>query len=167
MARATPELWARAKALFETGRSLSEINAETGIDRALISKKAKADKWEKGVYQQLIQDGARVASEISTLESTVQQVVVKDIDELTKAREFFSKAGLKVASMAVKSLGEKPKPGECKVVADTLVSTMKVAGVVPYYPAGTTINNTNAQQNNNGEDNVRDEIIKRVLAGDE
>ena len=161
MARATPELWAKAKALFETGRSLSEINTETGIDRALISRKAKAEGWKKGVYQQLIQDGVRVAGEISTLESTVQQVVVKDIDELTKAREFFSKAGLKVASMAVKSLGEKPKPNDCKTVADALVSTMKVAGVVPYYPAAATINNNNAVQVNH--DSVRDEILKRVL----
>lgn len=161
MARATPELWAKAKALFETGRSLSEINTETGIDRALISRKAKAEGWKKGVYQQLIQDGVRVAGEISTLESTVQQVVVKDIDELTKAREFFSKAGLKVASMAVKSLGEKPKPNDCKTVADALVSTMKVAGVVPYYPAAATINNNNAVQVNH--DSVRAEILKRVL----
>jgi hypothetical protein len=166
MARATPELWAKAKALFETGRSLSEINAETEIDRALISRKAKAEGWKKGIYQQLIQDGVRVAGEISTLESTVQQVVVKDIDELTKAREFFSKAGLKVASMAVKSLGEKPKPSDCKTVADALVSTMKVAGVVPYYPVGTTINNTNAQQNNN-DDDFRDELIRQIFNNDE
>lgn len=167
MAKATPQLWAQAKALFEIGKSLSEIANETGIDRSNIAKKAKFENWEKGKLQQLITDSVRVSAEITTLNTTAQQVVVKEIDELTKAREFFSNAGLKVASMAVKSLGNEPKPNDCKMVADTLVSTMKVAGVVPYYPAGTTINNTNAQQNNNGDDNVRDEIIKRVLAGDE
>lgn len=92
MARTTPESWAKAKALFETGRSLSEINTETGIDRALISRKSKAEGWQKGVYQQLIQDGVRVTGEISTLESTVQQVVVRDIDELTKAPRIFLKS---------------------------------------------------------------------------
>jgi predicted P-loop ATPase/GTPase len=148
MAKATPQLWAQAKALFETGKSLSEISSATGIDRALISRKAKKEGWQKGIYQQLIQDGARVASELSTLESTVKQVVVEGIDELTKTREWFSKAGLKVASMAVKSMGNDPKPIDCKIVADTLVSTMKVSGVVPYYPTSAVINNTNAQQNN-------------------
>ena len=149
MAKATPQLWAQAKALFETGKSLSEISSATGIDRALISKRSKLEGWQKGIYQQLIQDGARVASELSTLESTVKQVVVEGIDELTKTREWFSKAGLKVASMAVKSMGNDPKPIDCKIVADTLVSTMKVSGVVPsYYPTSAVINNTNAQQNN-------------------
>ena len=148
MAKATPQLWAQAKALFETGKSLSEISLATGIDRALISRKAKKEGWQKGIYQQLIQDGSRVASELSTLESTVKQVVVEGIDELTKTREWFSKAGLKVASMAVKSMGNDPKPIDCKIVADTLVSTMKVSGVVPYYPTSAVINNTNAQQNN-------------------
>ena len=148
MAKATPQLWAQAKALFETGKSLSEISSATGIDRALISRKAKKEGWQKGIYQQLIQDGARVANELSTLESTVKQVVVEGIDELTKTREWFSKAGLKVASMAVKSMGNDPKPIDCKIVADTLVSTMKVSGVVPYYPTSAVINNTNAQQNN-------------------
>ena len=88
MAKATPQLWAQAKALFETGKSLSEISSATGIDRALISRKAKKEGWQKGIYQQLIQDGARVASELSTLESTVKQVVVEEIDELTKAHAY-------------------------------------------------------------------------------
>ena len=166
MARATPELWEKAKALFEIGKSLSEIANETGIDRSNIAKKAKSENWEKGKLQQLVTDSVRVSAEITTLNTTAQQVVVNEIDELTKAREFFSKAGLKVASMAVKSLGEKPKPNDCKTVADTLVSTMKVAGVVPYYPAGMTINNANNSQVVN-HDSVRDEIIKRVLDSNE
>ena len=151
MAKATAIDWAQAKALFESGKSLSEINAQTGIDRSTISKRAKTEGWEKGKFQQLIQDAARVSGEISTLDSTAQQVVVKEIDELTKAREFYSKAGQKVAMMAVKSMGSDPKPIDCKIVADTLVSTMRVSGVVPYYPAGSTINNINAQQNNEPE----------------
>jgi hypothetical protein len=151
MAKATATDWAQAKALFESGKSLSEINAQTGIDRSTISKRAKTEGWEKGKFQQLIQDAARVSGEISTLDSTAQQVVVKEIDELTKAREFYSKAGQKVAMMAVKSMGSDPKPIDCKIVADTLVSTMRVSGVVPYYPAGSTINNINAQQNNEPE----------------
>jgi hypothetical protein len=162
MAKAKPastEQWAKAKALFETGKSLSEIHTETSIDRATISKRAKLEGWEKCKFQQLIQDGARVAEAISTLDSTAQQVVAKEIDELAKAREFYSKASQKVAMMAVKSMGNDPKPIDCKIVADTLVSTMRVSGVVPYYPtSSTTINNTNAQQNNSEQVRV---IIER------
>ena len=71
MAKATSADWEKAKALFESGKSLSEINAETGIDRATVLKRAKKDGWEKGIYQQLIVDSARVKAEISTLTPTV------------------------------------------------------------------------------------------------
>jgi hypothetical protein len=155
---ATPEQWAKAKALFETGKSLNDISTETGIDRSTVSKRAKNEGWEKGKFQQLIADGARVAEVISTLDSTAQEVVTKAIDEQTKVREFYAKAGQKVAMMAVKSMGETPKPIDCKIVADTLVSTMRVSGVVPYYPAAATITNTNAQQNNNEPQKI---IIER------
>ena len=162
MARATEADWIKARALFETGKSLNEISRATGIDRATISKKSKTELWAKGKFQQLILDGARVVEEISTLDSTVQQLVVEGIDELAKAREFYFKAGQRVAQLAVKSLGTAPNPAECKTVSETLVNTMKVSGIVPYYNAPATINNTNAIQSNH--DSVRSEIISRVLS---
>ena len=43
----TKEIWENAKLLFEHGKSLSEISKETGINKSSISKKAKAESWEK------------------------------------------------------------------------------------------------------------------------
>lgn len=43
------DLWNKAKALFEQGLSLSEIELETEIKRSSISKKAKTENWQKGV----------------------------------------------------------------------------------------------------------------------
>lgn len=43
------EVWEKAKALFELGKSLTYISDETGINKSSISKKAKAESWEKGV----------------------------------------------------------------------------------------------------------------------
>ena len=106
MAKATQADWEKAKALFEAGKSLSVINAETGIDRATVSKRAKKDGWEKGIYQQLIVDSARVKAEISTLDSTVLSVVEKEIEERTKHLQFFTNATLKNMSSMMKKIGD-------------------------------------------------------------
>ena len=41
--------WNKAKALFEQGLSLSQIEDETEINKTSISKKAKNENWLKGI----------------------------------------------------------------------------------------------------------------------
>ena len=45
------EIWDKAKALFEQGLSLSDIELETGINRTSISKKAKNENCSKSKNQ--------------------------------------------------------------------------------------------------------------------
>ena len=143
MAKTTPADLEKAKALFEAGKSLSEINAETGIDRATVSKRAKKDGWEKGIYQQLILDGSRVKAEISTLSSTVLNVVEKEIEERTKHIQFFTNAAIKNVqeSMSLQCVDQ----SEFKARADTI---LKGKETVFGKESAMVINNTNAQQNN-------------------
>lgn len=143
MAKATQADWEKAKALFEAGKSLSEINSETGIDRATVSKRAKKDGWEKGIYQQLITDSARVKAEISTLSSTVLSVVEKEIEERTKHIQFFTNAAVKNVSEAMDF--QCCDQADFKARADTI---LKGKETVLGKETGTVINNTNAQQNN-------------------
>ena len=120
MAKATQADWEKAKALFEAGKSLSRINLETGIDRATVSKRAKKDGWEKGIYQQLIVDSARVKAEISTLDSTVLSVVEKEIEERTKHLQFFTNATLKNMSSMMKKIGDNTVIVEHKIAQAAL-----------------------------------------------
>ena len=50
------EIWDKAKALFELGYTLQEIELETEINKSSISKKAKKENWEKSKNQQLKSD---------------------------------------------------------------------------------------------------------------
>lgn len=43
----SPEQWDRAKFLFELGRSVREIEKDTGISNGQITKKANKEKWQK------------------------------------------------------------------------------------------------------------------------
>lgn len=141
MAKSTLADWQKAKALFEAGKSLSDINKDTGIDRATVSKRAKKDGWEKGIYQQLIVDGARVKAEISTLDSTVLNIVEKEIEERTKHLQFFTHAAVKNVQEAMNMSCE--DQSDYKLRADTI---LKGKEAVLGKEASTVINNTNAQQ---------------------
>ena len=141
MAKATSADWEKAKALFESGKSLSEINAETGIDRATVSKRAKKDGWEKGIYQQLIVDSARVKAEISTLPPTALSVVEKEIEERTKHIQFFTNAAVRNVSEAMEN--KCCDQSDFKARADTI---LKGKETVLGKETGLVINNTNAQQ---------------------
>jgi len=48
MPRLTADQWADARALREAGASLSEVAKTVGIDRAAVSRRAKAEKWSDG-----------------------------------------------------------------------------------------------------------------------
>jgi predicted transcriptional regulator len=132
------------KALFEAGKSLSDINKDTGIDRASVSKRAKKDGWEKGIYQQLIADGSRVKAEISTLSSTVLNVVEKEIEERTKHITFLNNLTLKNLSVMSKKVNADFEMVEHKIFQETVNKASEL--LLGKEPA-TVINNTNAQQN--------------------
>lgn len=78
------EIWNKAKALFEQGLSLSEIELETEIKRSSISKKAKTENWNKSVNQQLKADIKAIDKEKSTLDAKINNTVEK----LSKLSDF-------------------------------------------------------------------------------
>ncbi len=45
--------WETAKAMFETGQSLSVIESATGISKGQLSKKSKKDNWQKETLKKL------------------------------------------------------------------------------------------------------------------
>ena len=78
------ELWDKAKALFEQGLSLNQIELETEINRSTISKKAKNENWAKAKIQQLKADIKAIDKEKSTLDSKINTAVEK----LSKLSDF-------------------------------------------------------------------------------
>jgi len=47
------ESWLNAKSMFETGKSLSIIESETGISKGQVSKKSKQENWQKETLKDL------------------------------------------------------------------------------------------------------------------
>lgn len=69
--------WDKAKALFEQGLSLSQIEDETEINKTSISKKAKSENWIKSKNQQLKHEIIEIEKEKSTLDAKINTTVEK------------------------------------------------------------------------------------------
>ena len=78
------EIWNKARALFEQGLSLSQIELETNINKTSISKQAKKENWEKAKIQQLKADIKAIDKEKSTLDTKINTAVEK----LSKLSDF-------------------------------------------------------------------------------
>lgn len=94
------DLWNKAKALFEQGLSLSEIELETEIKRSSISKKAKSENWNKSINQQLKADIKAIDKEKSTLDAKINNAVEKlsklsDFDITILDEQIFNETGNK------------------------------------------------------------------------
>jgi len=82
MSKATQAQWDKAKALYEAGKSLREIELETGISKSTIAGRAVNDKsgaWIKGKTVQLIKDVVRVSGQIGQLNRTQSDVIAKEV----------------------------------------------------------------------------------------
>lgn len=76
--------WDKARALFEQGLSLSQIELETQINKTSISKKAKQEEWKKSKNQQLKYEIIEIDKEKSTLDAKINTTVEK----LSKLSDF-------------------------------------------------------------------------------
>jgi len=78
--------WELAQALFEAGKSLSVIVAETEIAKSTLSEKAKKQAWEKGLNEQLILDDVRVQLEKANLNDLQAKIHAKEVERLTSSK---------------------------------------------------------------------------------
>jgi hypothetical protein len=142
MAKATEKEWARAKALFEAGKSLRDISDTVGIPFKTIDYRSKKEVWQKGVLTQLISDTARVSQEFSTLEVAQQQVVSKEVSFKLMAEEFFNQATMKNCKVMMRKVTEETDIVGHRIAQETLNKGREnILGKLPDSTTNVQINN--------------------------
>ena len=137
-----------AIALFASGKSPRECEKLTGIPKSTVDREAKKRGIIKGSVGHLINDKVRVESEIAALDGTFRDTINKEVSRQLEGMEFYATHARKVAKMGLVALSKDQTPANAKVTMETLKTGLVVEGLVPFYPNATTINNTNAQLNN-------------------
>ena len=91
----SPQTWERAREYFEHGLTLDDISERTGITKGAISKKSRAEKWEKeSIKKHILSQAVGVAEAKETLKETAVAVHEELYSERTKYIEFFKKSAL-------------------------------------------------------------------------
>lgn len=154
MARATANQWAQAKALYEAGESLRDIENETKINNGNISKRAKKEGWQRGKLQQITADKVlnliekkAIDERITALSKQEREIVeIAVIDKLALAN-YFHDAGKEVAEIALQALRDEPTPNNAKATMEALKAGRIVTGLDAMHASAANISNTIATQN--------------------
>lgn len=171
MAKPSQQALNKARVLFEAGKSLREIENATKISRATLDRTSKKENWAKGELRQLVSSMAQDRAHFETLETVQKEVVSQLVDDDSKRLLNFRRRRDKIAELAYDRLEKEIPYCEIQHVKPLIEAADKVSVMIGDNPrfnpnASIVNNNTNAQQNNSAE-SIRDEIIKRVLSGDE
>jgi len=133
--------------------SIRQAAAETGVHKTTIEQNLKRDRINKTAIKKLVEEKTIIEAKLKAMPPAVAEKVNAEVDKNLEAMEFYKNSARVVAKIAVMSLETNPEPtaSDAKTTMETLKTGMVVEGVVPYYPNAATINNTNAQQNNTGD----------------
>lgn len=145
MAKPTPDILAKARALFEAGKSLREIEFETKISLSMLSRISKKECWVKGELKQLISSMTQDRVSFETLETAKKEIVSQLVNADSERLLNFRKRRDKIADLAYDRLEKEIPFCEVQHVKPLIEAADKVSVMVGdnprFNPNGTTINN--------------------------
>ncbi len=120
--KTTPEQWDKAREYFEAGLLLREISEKTKIPIPNISKKAKANGWQKQTQKQtLIATAVQVEEAKAKLSKVALGVHTELVDERVAHIKFFNDAAFLNVEAAVNKITPETSQAEHKMLADTIL----------------------------------------------
>lgn len=120
MARLSPEKWAEVKAVYCVGkRTLEDIAAEFGVSHAAISKKAKAEKWQRldsGLIDDAIESRSKV-TKVTKSYNLVTSVVNNEIDRHASDKAKLESVGMLLADKIIEMAQVAERPSDIQALA--------------------------------------------------
>lgn len=150
------EQWAKVRAYYERGLSLSEIVERDEIkikSRGSISKRAKADGWIAGEKKQTVskevqvkQDLSEILAQKETLPPVERNIHDTLVSEQLQIQKFFRSANMLVADTVVKKVKTEGEGATFKDLASAAMALGRTQESVLGKAPEMVINNTNAVQ---------------------
>ena len=94
----TKEEWQKAKVLRESGKSLSEVELLTGINKSSIQRKEKKENWQLNKTQQLKSDIIEVEKE----NAKILEAAIRDLEIIAGQKAVTTKAKKSVANFKLR-----------------------------------------------------------------
>lgn len=163
MAKRGSHDWDKARLLFELDKPFSFIEKETGINKGTISKRSKKEAWERGKATAVAQKASEVEEYKSTLTQQQLHFFNEEVIQRTEFAKKLSEFSEKVMNKAEELISVTQNGNDFKAIVDGVDKHSVTVGFNERHApkAETTINNTNAQQNNVAPSDVLEAIRRK------
>ena len=178
------DTWEKARGYYEAGLTLREIEKRTGINNSSISKKAKNQQWRHGCNIDYIkaketiavkksainQQAIACADEVADDNIRRQNLVFNASEKLLQRTQQLISSNKTIEKVnvgdGIQSFQERElNTADLKNLADTVDKASITLGVNQRHAnSQVTVNNTNAQQNNDNNSDLITEALKAKYA---
>lgn len=166
--KASPELWAKARAMYEANKSFRTISTELDICISSLQNKVKTEGWKRDVLTQIIDDSVKVQEVFSTLVPEQQEVVSKEVDK----KLGFIKKRDSIANIAYNKIKEALNvidplnPYAIKPLVEATDKLGVIVEIAPRHPTQASPVQNNIGFNFNLEDRDQNmQRLKKLIAG--
>jgi predicted proteasome-type protease len=160
-----PAQWEKAKAYYEAGLLLREVEEKTGIPLVAISKMAKAKGWAKeGEKKIILQQAVGLAAAKANFDDVERKIHDELLLEKTKHITFFNNAALKNVSVAIRKIDDKTSQLDHKHLSDTIAKSREVVLGKPIDTAIQINNNMEKADKDIDVSNLSNETLNELLA---
>jgi hypothetical protein len=81
------ERWEKAKAMYGINKSFREIEAELGLPRSSLHRRALAEGWKKGFLMPLVHEIIRIENLLQQLTPTQRKAVEREVERMLKIEQ--------------------------------------------------------------------------------
>ncbi|MDR2099976.1 MAG: hypothetical protein LBP40_04000 [Campylobacteraceae bacterium] len=156
--------WEAAKTYYEAGLTLREIEKKTGINYAVISKKAKRQIWQQGANADYIEAKITIAEKKATKKATEIQLLDEIATDIIANKRLIYDVTTKALKRIENIIDTLDNPNDLKAVVEMADKASLTLGINPRH-ANQQINvQTNTQVNNiQTKEELKEELNKRGL----
>jgi mRNA-degrading endonuclease HigB of HigAB toxin-antitoxin module len=144
----TLEQWQRARAYYEAGLTLRDIEKKTGINYAVISKKAKKQQWQQGANADYIEAKVTIAEKKATKNATEIQALDEIADEAISNKKLVFNVTTKALKKVEALIDEITNPNDLRTIVEMADKASLTLGVNARHSNQQINVQTNTQVNN-------------------
>ncbi|MDR1461460.1 MAG: hypothetical protein LBI78_07435 [Campylobacteraceae bacterium] len=123
------EQWQRAKAYYEAGLTLRDIEKRVGINYAVISKKAKMQHWQQGANADYIDAKLTISEKKATKKATEIQILDELADETISNKKLIYNVTTKALKKVEALIEEINNPNDLRTIIELADKASLTLGV--------------------------------------
>lgn len=123
--------WDAARGLWSVGKTDRQIEAETGIPRATVQRRAKKEGWTKGSMSHAVSSGLQFVKELSQGSEPEILAAQSEVERIAKLNGYANVIALKVMKRISNNIEANTEDKYLKQHLDAANAALVLGGAIP------------------------------------